>query len=232
MIIFFDIDETLVDHAGAEHDAVIAFYREHAALFSERAEEFAQRWHQVAETHMQRYLTGELSFQAQRRVRVKEVFKGADIPLTDSRADALFASYLKHYENHWRLFPDVEACFRMLSSHQLGIISNGDTSQQRKKLNDLGIASFFTSVTISSDVGVAKPEPGIFIEACRQAQLPPETCVYIGDRLETDARAAVKAGLRGIWLNRSGLPRVNIDVPVITSLDELPPLIDGRTKSQ
>lgn len=74
---------------------------------------------------------------------------------------------------------------------------------------------------ISNDLGVAKPQPGIFYEACRRAHVRPASCVYVGDRFETDARAALNAGLAGIWISRGGRPITNIGVPVIASLSEL-----------
>jgi putative hydrolase of the HAD superfamily len=55
--------------------------------------------------------------------------------------------------------------------------------------------------------------------------VPPHAAVYIGDRLEVDARAATAAGLRGIWLNRMG-DAVPTGVEAVDNLTDLPGLLE------
>jgi putative hydrolase of the HAD superfamily len=70
---------------------------------------------------------------------------------------------------------------------------------------------------------VAKPDAAIFLEACRRAGSSPRESLYVGDRLETDAIASRQAGLHGVWLDRTGgLESQTGDIPIITSLSELP----------
>jgi len=54
----------------------------------------------------------------------------------------------------------------------------------------------------------------------------PESVLYVGDRLDVDARAASAAGLTGVWLNRSASDDDPCQ-PTIASLRELPLLL-GR----
>jgi putative hydrolase of the HAD superfamily len=56
----------------------------------------------------------------------------------------------------------------------------------------------------SAECGIAKPAPGIFLLACETMDVLPSRAVYVGDRPDIDADAARMAGLRGIWLDRSG----------------------------
>ena len=55
--------------------------------------------------------------------------------------------------------------------------------------------------------------------------VPPHAAVYIGDRLEVDALAATAAGLRGIWLNRTG-DAVPPGVEAVDNLTDLPSLLE------
>jgi len=217
-MIFFDIDGTLVDHKGAERAAAVAFQKDHAARFAERSEAFVGRWQMVADKHIQRYLAGGISFQDQRRARIREMF--GDNGMTGAEADTIFAGYLRRYEQHWTLFGDVEPCLEEIAGFRLGIISNGDSRQQRAKLETLGVADRFSSVTISGDIQIAKPDVGIFAAACRANGVQPEECVYVGDDFEADAVGSRRAGMRGIWLNRNGAkcPDGN---DAITTLKEL-----------
>jgi putative hydrolase of the HAD superfamily len=157
---------------------------------------------------------------------VLALFGEAGVDVSDSEADATFERYLRHYRSHWRLYPDALQCLERLAGRRLGIISNGHADAQRMKLEHTGIADRFGPVAISGDIGVAKPHPAIFRHARALADVPAERCIYVGDRLETDALAAEAAGMRGIFLDRDhGSPTTR--VPRIGSLEELPDLLES-----
>ena len=135
------------------------------------------------------------------------------------------AAYLEFYEKNWGLFDDVVPCLNILSSHKLGIISNGQKDQQRQKLRDLSILDRFEVVIISDDIGIPKPDPKIFWHGCKAANENPADCYYVGDNLDTDAKAASAAGLTGIWLNREQVKDNNAALIEISTLFQLPKLI-------
>lgn len=222
-MIFFDIDDTLLDNRGAERAAAMDFHRLHTDIFPMSPEEFAVRWRAATEKHVRRYLLGELSFQGQRRERLKELF-APRVLLSDAEADHLFQSYLISYERNWKLFSDVETCFDQLAGTRLGIISNGESYQQRKKLIVTGLTDRFSIITISEEIGLSKPNPKIFIEACRAAKVNPSDCWHIGDDLNADAQGSLSAGLHGVWLNRDGMNYYE-GIPTIRSLSNLIELI-------
>lgn len=227
-MIFFDIDDTLLDNKAAECAAAKEFHRSHGDTFPVSSEEFAYRWRMTTEKHVQRYLSGELSFQGQRRERLKELFAHSRT-LTDAEADALFAGYLESYEKNWTLFSDVASCLEQLNGMKCGIISNGDSYQQRQKLKATGIVGHFSVIVISEELGLAKPDPRIFLEACRMAKAHPSECWHIGDNPEADVYGSLSSGLHGVWLNRNGMNRYEGAV-TIGSLSELRRIIDEPNK--
>jgi putative hydrolase of the HAD superfamily len=84
-------------------------------------------------------------------------------------------------------------------------------------------------------LGVGKPDPRVFAEACRRLGTAPGRTAYVGDELDVDARAATAAGLLGIWLDRPGIGLKGTarlePVPgeiVIRSLDALPDVLGVR----
>ncbi len=212
-MIFFDLDGTLLDHDAAERRGARAF----AAAFGLDNSGFVERWREISERHVGRFLAGEIDFTEQRRLRVREML-GRE--LADDEADEVSMVYLDAYERAWRLYPDVLPCLERLHGTKLGIITNGNREQQLKKLEATSILGRFTLVVTSEDAGAAKPDPAIFACACNRAGVPPESCTYIGDRLDTDARAAARAGLRGVWLDRAASEPEVSDIDVIGSLDE------------
>lgn len=213
-MIFFDLDGTLLDHDAAERQGALAF----AAAFGLDESGFVTTWQAASERYMDRFLAGEIDFAEQRRLRVQELLGRA---LSDAEAAAVFGVYLDAYEGGWRLYPDVLPCLERLEGTKLGVITNGNREQQLKKLEATSILAKFALVVTSEAAGAAKPEPEIFHFACGRAGVERTNCVYIGDRLDTDARAAARAGLHGIWLDRAANNTEVSDVEVVRSLGDL-----------
>jgi putative hydrolase of the HAD superfamily len=219
-MIFFDIDQTLINHQHAQDAAVRLFWQKFAFLLPDSPEEFGKHWQAVMEKHFATFTRGEISFVEHRRRRIRELFQ-AESYLTDDEADQRFAIYLQHYEKNWTLFDDVLSCLNALSNHKLGIISNGNIEQQTKKLYQTKILERFDIIVISEEVEVSKPKPEIFLAACLQAGVKTRQCTYVGDSLQNDALAAEAAGMKGIWLNRQELASSKIRLSVIKNLNEL-----------
>jgi putative hydrolase of the HAD superfamily len=227
--LLFDLDGTLVDHdtaAGVALGKALQAVPGHEQIDQAHAR---RRWRWLGEVAMERYLSGELTFTGQRRLRV--ISLAAEFGLgtwDDPRADAWFAGYLRHYESAWRAYPDVRPALDALAGQcrRLGVLTNGDADQQREKLRRVGLAAELREVIVSSEAGAAKPDPRIFRTACARLGLAPYEVAYVGDRLQTDAVAATNAGLHGVWLNRADdPPPAGLRPPVIRSLGDLPALL-------
>ncbi len=221
MFVFFDIDGTLLDDEYASRSGITAFYEAHKdELPAGGIDGFLRDWADCTEDCFNRYLAGELTFQGQRRARLRKLFAR---DLSDERADRLYQNYYDCFMNHARLFPDAEKC--LAAFERCGVISNGNSVSQRDKLGRLGPEGRFDPVLISGDIDAPKPDPRIFAEACRLAGREPAECLYVGDRPETDALGAHQAGLTGVWVNRKGKPGRPKGVTEIASLEELPDLV-------
>jgi len=105
----------------------------------------------------------------------------------------------------WYIFPDTIDSLTRWSDRkiELGIISNFD-SRLLEVLNHLDLNQFFTSITISSTAGFAKPDVNIFHLALRKHHLAPHQAWHIGDSVTEDYVGAKNAGLRSFCLNRQG----------------------------
>lgn len=199
-MIYFDIDDTLMDYAAAESRAAESFYQKYQSEMRE-VTDFPAEWAEASQKHMNRYLAGEISFQQQRRERLRHVLIK---PLTDQQSDQLFAEYYAIFQDSWCLFPDVKAALDQLKIRRLGIISNGDHAQQKSKLSQLGILHYFDIVITPDIAGCAKPAAEVFLFAAKHAGVKPQDCIYIGDHFQKDYQAAKESGFSAFWLNRSG----------------------------
>lgn len=220
--VFFDIDGTVFDSAGAMARGIGILAREHGIRLAGLPSNLASMWWNVVEEHFERYLAKEIDFPTYRLESIVSIFALLDCPIALGEAPKRLERYMQCYREQYALFDDTLPCLDALSDCRLGIITNGDGQAQREKLERTGIAARFDPVVISGEVGAAKPDARIFGEACRRAGRSPEECVYVGDRLRTDAAGARDAGFAGVWLDRAGRAGAPEGVETIRSLEEFP----------
>ena len=221
--VLFDVDDTLVDHSGAQRNAIVSYL---ASLGLDHDASAVRRWRAAEERHFGRHLTGELTFQGQRRARVREMLAahgGAD--LDDAAADAWFAGFTTRFEAAWTTYDDVAAALDMVASRELvvGIVTNVGAERQRRKLEIVGLGDRFDVVVGLDTLGFGKPDPRVFRHACELLGTQPRDTVFVGDRLDHDAVGARDAGLRAVWLDRSGMAGADVPdgVTRVASLAEL-----------
>ena len=110
-------------------------------------------------------------------------------------------------EDHWRVFDDVvsSGIFKKLrkSGITLGIISNWD-SRLHTILKSTNLADSFDFILASSEVGSAKPDKKIFIEALRRSGVSSKEACHIGDEPHADIQGASNAGIDAILIDRKG----------------------------
>lgn len=217
--ILFDLDATLIDHASASAPAI----REWGTAVGASPDGIVERWESLSSRHYARYQAREITFQDQRRERVRELL-GRD--LSDAAADELFAGYLRRYEAGWTMYADAMPCIERLQQAgvALGILTNGDRAQQMRKIDRFGIADCFDAIVCSSDLPYGKPHPGAFESAGSALGRAGTDILMVGDSIEDDVRGALRAGLRAALLDRDGA-YAGGDVTVITSLAELERLL-------
>ena len=225
--IFFDLDDTLLDDRGAQDVYLPQVYAawQHALPHAET--DFPTIWRTALQHHFDRHMRGEISYDEQRRARIREVFRAPS--LSDADADRRMREFLDIYEASWRLFDDVLPVLEALADRPLGVITNGTDVQQRSKLERFGIADRFAVIVTSEAAGVGKPDPRIFAHAAARLNTPPVRCVHVGDDWSRDVEGARSAGFGAVWLSRhardvGGEPAV----PRIRSLTGLLHLLSAK----
>ncbi|HEV7773192.1 MAG TPA: HAD family hydrolase [Conexibacter sp.] len=217
--VLFDLDGTLMDHDAAR-EAAIAAHLTDAALAGE--------WRRLEAIHYNEYAAGRCTFQEQRRRRVRGIHVAMGRPEpADDACDAWFAAYLEHYRAGWAAYDDVlpalAALAQALPDAALGVVTNGEGEPQRAKLAAIGLAERFPVVVASAEVGIAKPDPAIFMLACERLGVEPPAAAHVGDRLDLDAHGAASAGLRGIWLDRPAAAAAGSAADRLATANGLPP---------
>ncbi|MEL6442603.1 MAG: HAD-IA family hydrolase [Cyanobacteria bacterium J06621_8] len=120
----------------------------------------------------------------------------------------------------WCLFPDTVTSLQKWQDQgvELGVISNFD-SRLLQVLTDLNLSQFFTSITISSLAGFAKPNVKIFKIALAKHQIKAAQAWHVGDSLIEDYHGARNAEINSFWLNQdAGDLNLENQLPNLSSL--------------
>ena len=120
------------------------------------------------------------------------------------------------------LFDDVMPALTHLKELGLilGLISNVDRDIT-PLCEELGLSTLLQVVVTSQEVGFNKPQPEIFQEALKQAEVNPSEAIYVGDQYQIDVVGADEAGMRGVLLDRGNYFEEIMDCPRIQSLAEV-----------
>lgn len=109
-----------------------------------------------------------------------------------------FAEYWEDLEADATTARDgVKAMLADLSNdHQIGVMTNGTSALQRKKLEATGLAQYVNEVVVSGEEGYLKPEQPFFEIA--KDRLPADTYVMVSHRAKRDIVPAQKYGLTAV----------------------------------
>lgn len=197
-LITFDLDDTLWDieavvaraerglHAwfAAHHPAVAARY---SAADLRRLRDEAPRLHPELGDDMTALRRSSLT-----RALESVGYDGA-------HADAAFAEFWRQ-RHELEFFPDaIPALDALRGRYRLGAITNGNAD-----IALVGLDVHFDFALVAAEFGAAKPDPRIFLEACRRAGVAPHEALHVGDDPLLDVVGAKRAGLRAAWIERRG----------------------------
>ena len=139
----------------------------------------------------------------------------------DAAARDLYAAWSAcHYFTLYEEVPDVLRALHA-EGFTIGLISN--TQRPLKTFEEhFALDGLFKVAISSSDHGYMKPHPSIFEEGLRRAGVAASQAVMVGDSVPHDIAGALRLGMRGVLVARSGLSMgAPPEVPVIQSLREL-----------
>ena len=104
----------------------------------------------------------------------------------------------------------------------VGLITNfSDGDLQRRKIRSAGLEGQFDGIFISGEVGVHKPDPGIFEHAARELGATAADCVHIGNSWISDVEGALAAGMSAVWVEETPSGTQQADDPHVVCLEDL-----------
>ena len=174
--VLFDCDGVLVDSERVAVECIIEF----AARFGARFE---------FDEALERF-TG-----ARMADNLRDIEERGNCKLPDDFEDDLRARMAVEFET--RLEP-VDGAAALVESLDLPycVVSNGPRSKMEVTLRVAGLLEHFAGRIVSAyEVGVWKPDPGLFLHAARTLGTPPERCAVVEDS-DYGIAAGVAAGMQ------------------------------------
>jgi len=187
--VLFDLDGTLFDRDASFLELAQAQHREFLAELAGIPEEaFVRRLVELDEHgYADRFA----------------VYNGiaTEFGLPPSLAARLTTHFHATYASFSKCFPEVPATLANLRERgiRLGIITNGSTNMQQRKVHELGIAALIDELLISEKEGLRKPDPRIFERALGRLGVKAAEAWYVGDHPTVDIQGAFDAGLTPVW---------------------------------
>ena len=135
----------------------------------------------------------------------------------------IYREFQFRFREYSTLFPDTLTVLGELRrrGYLLGIITNGPSLLQNRKLDVTGLRPYMDIAVVSGDEWIHKPDPEIFRRAAARLGVACQSCVYVGDHPVNDIQGSRSAGMRPVFINAFGRDDHPEGVAEIHSLTEL-----------
>lgn len=177
--LIFDCDGTLADTMPVHYVAWIAMLSRHGIPFPER------RFYELGGVP-----TAQI-------IRILSQESGVPVSDVDAMVLEKESAFLENLHEVKPLEKVVAAAAAFRGKLPLAVASGGYRDTITRTLNMLGILDWFQVVVTAEDTTRHKPEPDVFLEAARQLNVPPQSCVVFEDT-DIGLLAASRAGMASI----------------------------------
>jgi putative hydrolase of the HAD superfamily len=215
--VLFDLDETLLTRSEAIRRFIADQYRRYEA--------------ELVPLSSQVYEACFLDIEQNGVIAKRLVYPALveELGITGISAAALLADYEAVYPDFATLMPGAGEMLELLHRNglKLGIVSNGVTVVQQRKIDAVGIRPFLQAVLVSEAEGLRKPDPLIFQRAAERLGAEVTECLFVGDNPEVDVIGAAAAGMQtAFFVSTTPWPE-GLALPGhrITELTEVPALV-------
>ena len=201
--LLFDADNTLFDFDRAESDALRRTFEQHGVPFDDAC---LLVYHRINGEMWRQLEAGVITPAILRTRRFELLFAELGV---DADARVFGEEYLPNLALQPHLTEDALEVVRALHGrYGLAIITNGLGDVQRPRFDRSAIRDDIAAIVISDEVGVAKPDAGIFdVAFTRMGDPPRHDVLLIGDSLTSDIAGGIGYGIDTAWFNPRGLPR-------------------------
>lgn len=196
--IYFDLDNTLLDHSSAEAKAQQDTYQNFEALQHITIDEWLSTYRLVNHSLWERYQKGEVDRPELQHSRFFDTMKR--LKLDSSKSETIGEFYLQSYRKYWSWIDGAQEALTTLSQNfEVGILTNGFKETQQLKFDHLKLQDYCKVMIITEEVGKLKPHPKVFDVATERSGVSREEIFYVGDSYTSDIEGGRNAGWKTAW---------------------------------
>ncbi len=198
MLIFIDLDDTILDFKKCESEALNQTLRFFGITPTSENVEFYSKINDKMWKKLERK---ELTRSEILVLRFKEFLEALNIDNLDP--NSLNEAY-KSNLSKTAFFIDgaTDLLQSLYKKHRLFIVSNGTVSVQESRIEKAGIEKYFEKIFLSEDVGFDKPDVRFF-EKCFECvnDFSKEDSIILGDSITSDIQGGINAGIKTCLFN-------------------------------
>ncbi len=203
-----DLDDTLLDYTGGVDQS----WLEACSALAAPAGVDPETLH-AAIVRTRRWFWGDPDRHRRERVDMLGAWRKiaahalADVGTPDERlAGDIAGDFDARRWGRMALFPGVSEALGRLRQRGvlLALVTNGDPSQQRRKIEQYDLARSFDVILIEGEFGAGKPDESVYRHVLARLGASPSEAWMVGDHLEWDVAAPQRLGLRGVWVDAQG----------------------------
>ncbi len=219
--VFFDLDDTLIDHKRAQERALVDVWTQYTELQQVDPLELASQFARINYRLWEAYRNSEVGQSELRRLRFEQTFRQLGVQAPDWRE--VDQVYMECYARHWDWIPGArDALIQVSRKYPTGIVTNGFTFVQKKKFEYFSLNRHTRDLIISEEVGHLKPHPRIFEFAAEKAGVKPSSLLYVGDSYVSDIAGAHSCDWKTAWYHKGDrLPDPNLADLIFSSYTDL-----------
>lgn len=203
--VYFDLDDTLLDHSHAELQALRQLHAQRSDIFAGIPfSELHASYLEINAVVWHNYSAGIYDKVQTKVGRFEQLLASLSI---ESEENSLWMAnaYLDRYADHWVAVDGALEAFHATAERlPVGILTNGFSEIQRAKLARFPEIEARSALTIiSEEVGHLKPDLRLFNFATAAADVDPASILYVGDSLRSDVEGGLRAGWKIAWFRGS-----------------------------
>ena len=200
--IVFDVDDTIYDQ---QHPFKNAVNRVIPLVTEEDMKELYIRFRYHSDENFPKVMANKWTLEYMRAHRISQSLIDLDYPYITEEDGLHFQKVYEEELDNICMHEEVKRTLDYLQEKQIpiGIITNGPTDHQYKKVKQLCLEKWVPSerVIISQATGFQKPEVEIFKLAEKSFGFTAEKTLYVGDSFENDVVGSKKSDWHSLWFN-------------------------------
>ena len=218
-IIFFDVDDTLLDFTAYQKYALETMCRQFGVEYSDKLLEVfndvnLRLWRGIEDGSVTR---AQLHHDRFRLVFDQSGIRGGD-------PDKFEAGFRKNIFDYFVKIDGADETLDYLSKkYELCVVSNASLIQQQTRLKGAKIDCCFSKLFMSNELGADKPSKAFFDKVfAALSGVKPEETLLVGDSPTADIAGGNAYGIKTCWFNRDGKSKQKVECNYeIHSLKEL-----------